>query len=461
MGQTSSITQGVAAFINRTGIDDVPGNVLEIITTDLLDLVGCVLHGHSLPWGRAITTFVREHGKEGAATVWGTDFRRTAADAVLAIGTLGHAFDFDDYHSQAKLHAAVAVVPPIIATAEELDLSGREVMEALAVGMECMIRLSLAMGPVSAMKKGFHVTGICGPFGVAAGLAKLLALPESTTAGALGIAATSASGLFGFITEGSDTKRLHPGFAAQRGIQSIALARAGLTGPARALEVVHGGFFTAFSDESEPERLLDGIGREWATAGISLKRYPTCGGIQTTTDLVRQAVRDHGAENISSIQVGHNPATIHQNGQDYHPNDQLTAQMNLKYCVSAVLVEGDLLPAQFREEMLASPQVLARVNDVSVIEDAEVASLYPRHPAARVRVTTRSGGVKEYFALGPKGSPDDPLSRAEVEQKFRGILPPEFDPDRAGNIIAAAVAVLNLATIRDFTSHLAVTSASR
>lgn len=441
----SSLTEQFAEFIIGTNLADIPAPVVRFAKHDLLDLIGCVIQGQEFSSGRASVEYVRSFGCPGSATVWGTGVSGRAEDVAMAIGTLGHSFDFDDYHSRAKLHAAVAVFPAVVAVAEESGLSGEAVLEAGIIGMEAMIRLSLATNPVEGMLAGFHMTGLCGPFGAAAGLAKLLGLNREQTADALGLACTQGAGLIGFLTDGSDSKRLHAGKAAHSGLLSVRLAMLGMSGPRRVVEMEHGGFCHSFSDNPDLGRLMSGLGDVWEVSQISLKRFPTCGGIQTTVDLIREAIADVGSgDDIATVRVGHNPATIRQNGADYVPGDALRAQMNLRYCAAAVLLEGDLMPQQFRSDLLASDLITRRVADVSVDVDDEVAAMYPKHAAARVGITTVAGETREYFATGPRGGPADPLTPEEVREKFWQLSVAALG-ERACQAAVAAVETLETA----------------
>jgi aconitate decarboxylase len=311
-----------------------------------------------------------------------------------------------------------------------------------------MIRLSLATGPVSTMLNGFHLTGICGAVGAAAGASRLLDLDAATTANALGLAATQSAGLMGFLHDGSETKRLHAGKAAQSGILAAHLARSGLTGPRRVFELEHGGFCHAFGTDPEPGRLVEGLGQRWHAGDVSFKRYSCCGSIHSTLDLVSDAVAELGVtpDEIDEIEVRHSPAVISQCGWTYEPSDTLHAQMSVQYCVAALLLEGTVLPVQFRPALLADPALLRLASRVRFTPDDDVAAKYPVKFASRVIV--RAGGAEADVCTDhPKGAPENPMSAAEVEQKFFDLTENRLGKDQQREFVSGARGMEQLADV--------------
>lgn len=417
-----TLSAELAEFLCSVRIDDLPRAVLERLKDDVVDIAGCVTFGYETPWGQAIAGHVADLQEPGTAGLWGSDIRSGPGSAALGLGTLGHSFDFDDYHPGAKLHPATVVCPAAIALGESLHRSGEDVLLAIALGFETMIRLSLATGPVSTMLNGFHLTGVCGSVGAAAAAARLLQLDAPRTAHALGLAATQAAGLMGFLHDGSESKRLHAGKAAQSGILAAQLAQRGFTGPARAFELEHGGFCHAFSPDPSPPAMLDDLGSRWRAGEISFKRYSCCGSIHSTLDLVTDAVRqlDIEADAVDEIEVRHSPAVIAQCGWEYVPADVLHAQMSLQYCIAVLLLEGTVLPAQFRPDLLADPDVLRLAKRIRFTPDADIEARYPARFASRV-IVRADGRERDLRTDDPKGAPDHPLSREEVDEKFHRL----------------------------------------
>lgn len=419
MAATSTLAGKLSEFLASATLADVPSSVRDRLRDDVVDLAGCAVFGLQTPWGAAVAEYVAAQEERPDASLWGTATRASAGGAALALGTLGHSFDFDDYHAEAKLHPATVVVPAALALGESLHSNGERVLLATTLGFETMIRLALASGPVPTMLNGFHLTGICGSVGAAAAAACLLELDPATTAHALGLAATQSAGLMGFLHDGSETKRLHAGKAAQSGILAAQLAARGLTGPARVFELEHGGFCHAFGVDPRPARLVEDLGERWHAGDVSFKRYSCCGSIHSTLDLVSDAVRQLGVAvgDIDEIEVKHSPAVIAQCGWTYEPSDVLHAQMSIQYCVAVLLLEGAVLPEQFRRTMVDDPAVLQLAARVRFTPDDDVAEKYPAKFASRVAV--RAGGAEiDIRTDHPKGAPERSLTPDEVDEKF-------------------------------------------
>ncbi|MBI4540828.1 MAG: MmgE/PrpD family protein [Gemmatimonadetes bacterium] len=452
-----SLAEELAGFVAAARLDDVPASVRDRMKDHVIDVAGCVLAGYETAWGRAVVEWVRDLRESGEARVWGSDVTGAASSSALALGVLGHSLDFDDYHAGGKLHPGAVVLPAAFSLGESLGRSGGDVMLAGVLGFETMIRLSLACGPVDTMLRGFHLTGICGGVGAAAAAARLLGLDAERTAHALTLGATQGAGLMGFAHDGSESKRLHAGRAAQSGILAAELAARGFTGPRRGFELEHGGFCHAFAPDPEPGRLVQELGVRWVAGEVSMKRYSCCGSIHSTLDLVAEAAAALGisAGEIEAIEVGHSPAVMQQCGWEYEPGDVLHAQMSLQYCVAILLLEGAVLPRQFRRELLADPRVLSLARRVRCTPDEEVARLYPERFASRV--VLRAGGREiELRTEHPRGSPEKPLSSWEVDAKFLGLAADRLSPGRARAVVAGARDLDRCSSVPEFSALLTV-----
>ncbi len=226
----------------------------------LLDLIGVALAGSRQPSSPpAAEVAWKLGGSAGRATVIGRRQMATAAWAALANGAAAHAVELDDVTTESSLHPGVAVIPPALALAEELDASPRALLEAIVAGYEVTMRVGNALNPASAYARGFHPTGVAGIFGAAMAAGRLLGLGRDALTTALGIAGTMAAGSLEYLSDGAWTKRLNPGWAGHAGITAAYLAQAGFSGPSTVFEgrlgVLH-----AYSDAPLPDRLLADLG---------------------------------------------------------------------------------------------------------------------------------------------------------------------------------------------------------
>src|SRR5215207_2179514 len=277
-------TRAVAQWVADLDYDQLPARTREVVKCQILDTLGCGVYGYQTPWAKMLLEWARAGGSKPEATVWGdaTPSLR-AADAALVNGTSSHAFELDDYHN-AKLHPGAVVVPAALAMAEKLGSDGKTLVTAIAAGYEVMIRSSLALNPSAARLRGWHITGVSGPFGAAAACAVLMGLDAERTAWALGLAGTQGAGVWAFNADGAMSKRLHAGKAAHSGVLAAELAASGFTGPTQIYEFHDGGFLKAFSDESDPAPLTADLGEVYRLDTLSVKPYSCCGSTHSYID---------------------------------------------------------------------------------------------------------------------------------------------------------------------------------
>lgn len=217
-------TEEFARFIVETDFDAVPRKVIAYSKDLLLDCVGCALAGSLEPIGKIVTGYARDTGGVPESGIIGGGFRTSAPDAALVNGTLCHSMDYDDggYHG----HPSGTVVPVLLALGEKLKTSGREIMEAHAVGFEVYGKIAENCKELYA--GGWHPTAIFGVMGAVATASKMLKLDVDQTRSAFGIAASHVSGTKANF--GTMTKPMHSGNAARTGVVSAMLASAGFTG---------------------------------------------------------------------------------------------------------------------------------------------------------------------------------------------------------------------------------------
>jgi 2-methylcitrate dehydratase PrpD len=431
---TSRPTRELARWVSSLKYSDLPPRSREVVRILLLDSVGCGLYGYATPWAKMLLQWARAGAPaRGEATVWGeTAPSLRASDAALVNGTSVHAFELDDYH-QAKLHPGAVVIPAAIAMAEKLGSSGEQLVTAIAAGYEVMIRSSLALNPSATRLRGWHLTGVCGPFGAAAACASLLKLNAEQTAWALGLAGTQGSGLWAFNADGTMSKRFHAGRAAQSGVMAAELAALGFTGPTQIYEFHDGGVLKAFSDASDPAPLTRDLGKVFHLDATSIKPYSCCGSSHSYVDAAFELRRRLGAtwDAKRPVRLGMAKVVQVQCGFDYAPSTALNAQMSLRYIVAAALMEGHALPPQFSDAKIADPVLTGIAQRMECEHDPALDKLYPARFAAWVAAQDKGQWVR-VDVLDPLGSPANPVDAKGVVEKFRGINPQLPADDIAG-----------------------------
>jgi 2-methylcitrate dehydratase PrpD len=413
-------TRTLARFAAETPASAVPADVVERIKLSFLDGLGVALRGTTFPWTWMVREIVQAEGGNAIASLWGGRARTSLTSAVLFNGTAGHAFEMDDIHKESIVHPNSLAVPVALALAEaDAGLSGRDIVTALALGYEVGLRIGNA-ATTALFLNGFHPQGTTGAFVAAATAGRLLRLDAAQMQNALGIAGSMGAGLMA-AQEGAMVKRLHAGRAAQSGLMAALLAKRGFTGIADIVEASYGGFLSAFARTPNAARLMDGLGTDWEAGKVGFKMYPNVTSIHAALDGLRAILieDDVPSSRIAEIRVGCGHMTFVHTAWEYRPLGITAAQMNMFYGLSVMARRRNVTAGDYAEETIADPEILAFIPRIKVAEDAEIERRGPafRH-AARVAVLTTDGRSLSRDVWHRRGSPESPVSRREVEEKF-------------------------------------------
>ena len=412
-----SASRRLARFVLGLRLDDVPAPVVARARLLALDTLGNCLAASGEAFARAVVETAERLGGPGESTVIGSGVKVAAANAVLANATLAHGLDFDDTREDAIVHTGCVAVTAALAMAEAAKASGRE---ALAV-------------PGAFHARHFHPTALTAPFAAAAAAARLRRLSEDQLVHAFGICGSQAAGIIEYLADGTWTKRLHPGWSGHAGIVATVLAESGFTGPETVLEGAHG-LYSAFAgghDAARLDALLDTLGRHWELAELTFKPYP-CGSIaQPYMDCAMRLRARHQLRpgDIRAVTcrtaAGPLPRLWEPLASKHAPRNGYAAKFSLPYLVAVILVKGRAGLAEFEDAAVADPEVLAVTRKVTYALDSTID--YPRQFVGDVEITRTDGQVLRERQDRPRGGPDAPLSREELEAKFRGnaaALPP-------------------------------------
>src|SRR3989440_2422396 len=326
------------------GLHDTPANVRETCERLLVDVPGlCTLARRRDYVKAALAGF----GEAGPATAIGHPRRASAACAAFVNGTAAHGEDYDDTLEGGPVHAGAVVVPAVLAAAELEGANGSSVLRGMAVGVEILCRLSLVV-PKAVHASGFHPTAVFGAPAAAAAVASTLRLEMNELVDALGISGSMAGGIIEYLAEGTWTKRLHPGWAAQSGLRAALLGRAGFRGPRTVFEGTHGLFHGfARTREGNYGALLDGFGERWVTTTLAFKPYPCGTMIQPYIDCARRLrARVPRLDDIAEIVADVGEGTVHRlweplEGKQRPPNGY-AAKFSTPYCIAAALLKDHL-----------------------------------------------------------------------------------------------------------------------
>jgi 2-methylcitrate dehydratase PrpD len=365
---------------------------------------------------------------------------------------LCHALDFDDTHEASIAHVATVVVPATLAVAEAVGATGAQALAAVVAATETVTRVGMA-APEGFHRRGFHPTGVCGIFGATVAACRLRGLDADTTARALGLAGSMASGIFEYLADGSPTKPFHAGWAAQAGVQAAALAADGARGPASVLEGRYGLYNTHVDVEHDIGAELADLGTRWEAPLVAIKPYPACHWIHAAVDAAAEAAGDARPEDIERIvvripDVGV-PIVLEPLAQKRLPVTEYDAKFSLPWCVAARIVHGRLDVRSFLGD-IAEPAVLTLAAKIEYEQwRGEFASVFAG--AARVQA---GGTEREVVNDRPRGAPGNPLVREDLLAKFTANATLALPEDAAGRLAAAVDAIEDAPDVGAITAEL-------
>jgi 2-methylcitrate dehydratase PrpD len=434
----ADIAEHFAHFAAGICYDDLPEAVIDQVKILILDTFGNAIAGHRADGVDIVYDRVREWGGRSQSTVWMRGARVPAPHAALVNGVMSHALEFDDLHDEAHVHCLAPVLPAALATAELVGgINGREFLTAVAVGVEVMCRLGLAVP----REKGWHYTPTYGVFGVAAAAARLLRLDPTAIENALGVAYSSSAGTKQCVIEGRLVKRVHPGLAAQAGLTAALFARSGLTGPREVFDGRFGYFAVYEGERADRDQVLNSLGEEYLLRGIRLKPYPCCGFNHAAIDAALAIAGRVAVEDIEQVVVALSQTAHRIVGAPFVARDNpgADAQFSVAYTVAAALIRGTVFLDDFEDAAIRDPAVVRLAQLVKVEEDPFV----PVRAAAPATVTTRDGRIVRERAAYTRGGPEHPLTAEERATKLRrclafgGLEPAEGRADRLGRLVAS------------------------
>ncbi|HTK13742.1 MAG TPA: MmgE/PrpD family protein [Xanthobacteraceae bacterium] len=359
---------------------------------------------------------------DGPCTVIGHARRLTASGAAFVNGTATHGEDFDDTFEGGPVHAGAVIVPAVLAACERHGRDGAAALRGIAVGCEVMCRLSLVT-PKLIHKAGFHPTAVFGTMGAAAGVGAALGLDKKQLVDAFGIAASMTGGIIEYLAEGAWTKRLHPGWAGQAGMRAALLGKAGFFGPRTVFEGVHGLYWAfARTTEGDYAALMHGFAQDWLIETLAFKPYP-CGTMaHPYIDCARRiAARGIKADDIKEMICEVGEGTVHRLWEPLalkqEPPNGYAAKFSTPFLLAAGFVRGNVGLDAFTEEVVHDPVILALSRKVRYVIDPD--NPYPNAFTGHIKVVMNDGTEFEERQPHFRGGAQEPLTRADIEEKFR------------------------------------------
>lgn len=420
---TGEVTAAIAEFSTAAAYDDIPEPVVDRAKIHVLDTLGLALAGSVSDAAAIARAHVRDVAGDGRSPIFGTSRRVSARFAAFANAAAAHADNFDDTTPQIRadrtggIHASGAILPVVMALAEQTAASGREMLSAYLVGVEVASRLNHAID-ARHYADGFHTTGTLNVFGAACAAARLAGLDRDRIVSAIGIAASRASGVrrnFGSMTE-----ILHAAHAAEDGIVAADLAARGLTSAADALEGPTG-YFAASAGGFDADDIVGLLGDPWVfdSPGVWIKPHPngalTHPGAGCLLSLLQE--NDVSADAIARIDVRTNER-VWKTLQHHDPADGMQAKFSMEFTLAVIALNRRAGLADFTTDMLQLPATREMMQRVSYVPYDRAGDDFT-NVTTLVAVTTTDDRILRGRADHAQGSTNAPMDFSDVAEKFR------------------------------------------
>jgi 2-methylcitrate dehydratase PrpD len=428
-GATTAIVQ----FVSASHHDALSKEVRHYARRHLLDTIGVMIAGAGGDVATRAESMLATLRPSGTVPVPGRRRRADLLDAAFLGGTAAHGIELDDGYRQGSVHPGCTVVPALLATAHQRRAGGKALIEAMVAGYETAISIARACHP-DLRQRGFHPTAAVAVFGAAMAIGKLRRLTDQQLANALGIAASSSSGLFAFVNGGADIKRLHAGHASREGLQAALLAEQGVEGPPHVIEA-HDGFMQAFAfGRAERARAIElPPAVPYGMTDCYIKPYPCCRHIQPSVEALVHLLRQ---ENIAAGEVQRVDVATYRIAAEHAEtgwDDFASAQLSFPYLLALALQHRGIRFEHFEQQHRRDPALAALTKKFEITAPPEIDRLYPKLRPARVTVVTRRGSFTRQVdeALGSRLVP---LDDAGLLAKFHELVTPVLGEARAQDL---------------------------
>ncbi len=420
MGATET---NLAGFVLDYPTGQIPQDIMHLAKRGFMNYCSVALYAATNPAIDILLDVFRAEGGSPVATVLGKGFRTSAQNAALANGFLGHYEDYDDTHNGSGIHPASPIVPAALALGEQLHVSGRDLLAAYAIGVEVACRVgTLISHNFRDGAENWHITNTCGVLGAVAAAGRLLGLSRDQMVYAFAIAGTQAMGVREVF--GSMCKPFHAGKAAQNGTLAAMLAARGFTATDGIFEGPRGLVGTMATGHDVAQITAD-LGSHWELSNAGLKFHASPAATQGFVDAIlalrtRPGVSPETVKHIQGTTRQLAPAVVRRR----HPRTGLESKFCYYHVIAVALTDGCAFPAQFVDARVNDPALESLRNRIDMSEDAS----FPRGMCV-ITMELMDGTILTERVPHATGRPENPLTDAQVQEKFTAlaaaVLPPE------------------------------------
>jgi 2-methylcitrate dehydratase PrpD len=424
-------TQVLARFAASLRYEDLPQDVKDHCKNVLLDTLACALAGHQGEETHQVAALASALAQSDETSVIGGD-RLSLAGATLLNGYLVTAVTMCDVHRPTLTHITPEVVPPALAIAERDGLSGRDLLVALAAGFEAATRVGIGLDYPVFRARGWHGPGVIGPFGAAAAVGRLRGFDADVMAKAFGLAGSQAAGTF--AAWATPTVKFHQCRGALSGLLAALLAEQDFLATREFLTARDGGLYNTYANGGRPDAVTADLGRRWELKQIALRLWPSASSIQGMNtalfDLVEQQRIDPAQ--VKKLRIALSQTVFDLHGGLARYKGKFDALISAHYTAAVIVHDQELTLSQFEAQRYDDPQLRRAAAEVEIRPYPALTGVQ-----AVVEIEATDGSTLSARCDHPRGSADNPLSRAQIEKKFRTYAPARLAAADIDAIVAA------------------------
>jgi 2-methylcitrate dehydratase PrpD len=439
-GEATEVLAGFAATLTY---DNIPVRVRDCCKDLLLDALACAVAGHQGEETHQVAALASGLAQSKESSIIGGD-RLSLAGATLLNGYLVTAVTMCDVHRPTLTHITPEVMPAALAIAERDSMSGRDLLVAIAAGCETTTRIGIGLDFPAFRARGWHGPGVIGPFGAAAAAGRLLGFDPGTMAAAFGLAGSQAAGTF--AAWGTPTVKFHQCRGALSGLMAALLAQQKFLATHQFLTASDGGLYHTYTNGGRPALATEGLGQRWELEQIALRLWPSASTIQGVITAMFDLVEKHeaGLDRIRKLRVSMSKTAFDLHGGFARYKAKFEALLSTHYAAAAILRDHELSLAQFEPGCYDDPELRRfAAEQVEVRPDPALTGVQ-----ALVEAETRDGSTIAVRCDHPRGSPENPLARAQIQGKFRTYARTRLAESRVDEAISAVARLEELKSVR-------------
>ena len=440
---TEDLTQTFARFAAELRCDDIPSNARERCKDLLLDAMACALAGYEGEDAPKVSRFAAALGQSQESSVIGGG-RLSLTGATALNGFLITSVSLCDVYRPTATHLQPVVIPPALAMAERENASGRDLLTALAAGFEVTTRIGAGLDYPAFRARGWHGPGVIGPFGATAAAGHLQHFNADKMAMAFGLAGSQAAGTF--AAWGTSSVKFHQFRGALSGLMAAWLAQVDFVATREFLTTTDGGFYSTYSGSAPTNAATEGLRERWELEQIALRPWPTSAANQAFVSALFELIQKHDvkAGDVSRMRIHLSKSSYDAYVNRRTINGKWEASGSVYYTAAIVLFDRELWMAQFEPARFNDPEVRQfALEQIELIADPALSGVQ-----AIVALEMKSGGILTARCDEPKGTPENRMTRAEIEAKFRKGAKGRLDAAQVDKVINTIACLEDLQSVR-------------